>query len=92
VLVDPLTQRITIIHTPTSIKINIYKFIDEENKVYTNKEGKLINKHNSFLYHSIWVEECLTKNSISEDIVNIMRLVREWKDINNLKACTELFD
>ena len=90
--VDPWTQRVAIIHTPTSIKINIYKFLDEENKTYTNNDGKLINKNNSFLYHSIWIEECLAKNAVSEQIVNIMRIVREWKDINNLKACTELFD
>lgn len=44
------------------------------------------------LYHAFWMEEKLCTGSVSQNIQIILRLVREWKDLNNLKIPSELLD
>lgn len=47
---------------------------------------------NSSIYHAIWLEELISNQNISQDLIKIMRMLREWRDINELDIPTEVLD
>ena len=75
---DGSQECLTFYQRDSMIKINIFRYNDTQS-AYDNDAGKLINKHNSLIFHSLWLDENLTQNGVSEDIIKIMRVVREWK-------------
>jgi hypothetical protein len=58
--------------------INLFRFNDEKT-TFQNESGKVINKHNSLIFHALWLDESLAQGGVSEEIIKIMRIVREWK-------------
>ena len=76
--VDGSEECLTFIQTVSMIKINIFRFNDTQ-FAYENEVGKIINKHNSLIFHALWLNENLSQSGVSEDIIKIMRVVREWK-------------
>lgn len=72
-------------------RVNLFRFNDSQT-TFENESGKVINKHNSLIFHAIWLDESLTQGGVSEEIIKIMRIVREWKDKQYLNVSTEILD
>jgi hypothetical protein len=76
-------------HMPSACRCNLYYYNDSATQ-YENQSGKVINKQNSLIFHSLWLDDSLSQNGVSEEIIKIMRLVREWKDKQQLQVSTEI--
>lgn len=82
---------LTFNHITNNMKVNLYKFNDATTS-YKNQSEKVIDKYHSLIFHSVWINENLSAEGISQEILKIMRLVREWKEKQNLKVSTEILD
>jgi hypothetical protein len=78
-------------HTITGIKVKMVSFLDED-IAYTNKNGKVINYYNSAAYHTLWMEDHLSKVVVRQEFCWLLQLVRHWRDKHELKFPSEIID
>ena len=84
-------EQLTFKHNSSSISVNLYKFNDASTS-YKNQSEKSIDKYHSLVFHSVWVNDTLSADGVSQEIIKIMRLVREWREKHDLKVSTEILD
>lgn len=71
------------------VRISTYK---ENGHEYNNLNSRLINKKNSIIYHTLWLEEFMNLNNMNRDVLKILRVVREWREIHQLSIPSEILD
>ena len=90
--VDGSEECLTFTQVQNNVKLNIFRFNDSHISYECHESGKTINKHNSLIYHTLWLDEHLMQAGVSEDIIKILSIVREWKEKNDLQIPSEILD
>ena len=78
-------------HNIAGVKIKIIGYNDKD-KSYTNSRQKVINHFNSTVYHAVWLEQQFNRDTISSEVCKIFRIVREWRERNQLDFPSEILD
>lgn len=90
--VDGSEECLTFTQVQSNVKLNIFRFNDSHISYECHESGKTINKHNSLIYHALWLDENLMQAGVSEDIIKILMIVREWNEKQELKIPSEILD
>jgi hypothetical protein len=55
--VDGSEECLTFMQTVNMVKINIFRFNDTQSAYESYDSGKIINKHNSLIFHALWLDD-----------------------------------
>jgi hypothetical protein len=83
---------LTFSNSVNGIKIKIIAYKDYKQR-YINPKKKSISYFTASLFHTVWLEQqVFSKEAISNEACNFLRIIREWRDKNRLDFPSEILD